>query len=160
MPCFLFTYHGYGTWLPNRSRGYVKRGQGILPPDEHMHRLYTESMTETIVCFNGEIQLELIRAALEAAPHQRFEPYYIATDSSHLHVLLGWRHSKRSVLLRSQLKWSLTRALNLKYEHRKWLADKGNCKQVKDRQHFDYLRNVYLPKHNGWKWQPERGLFK
>ena len=34
MPCYLFTYHGYGTWLPDRSRGYVRRKEGILPTDE------------------------------------------------------------------------------------------------------------------------------
>lgn len=52
MPCFLFTYHAHGTWLPNRSRGYVKRGQGILPPDETMHQRYSQAMKEPKVNFD------------------------------------------------------------------------------------------------------------
>ena len=160
MPCFLFTYHAHGSWLPDRARGYVKRGQGILPLDNHMHRLYSESMTQPIVVFKSDIQLQLIETILESSSKQNFEIYFIATDSTHVHVLLGWRDNRRGTRLRGQLKWSLSHALNLKLQKRKWVAEKVSCKQVKDRQHFDYLRNSYLPKHTGWKWRPDLGLHK
>ncbi|MEM1305417.1 MAG: hypothetical protein AAGG46_11005, partial [Planctomycetota bacterium] len=29
MPVYLFTYHTYGSWLPDRPQGYVQRDQGI-----------------------------------------------------------------------------------------------------------------------------------
>src|SRR4051794_35604479 len=29
MPCYLFTYHAYGSWMPDHKRGYVHRGQGV-----------------------------------------------------------------------------------------------------------------------------------
>lgn len=159
MPCFLITYHAHGTWLPNRKQGYVKRGQGILPPDERTYRLYVGAMTQEIACFDDDLQKGLIHAALEAAPYQRFELYYVASDVSHLHVLLGWRHDRQGKLVKSQLKWSLTHALNIRFEKRTWLVGGGSGKQVKDLAHFHYLRNVYLPEHNGWKWSPDRGLF-
>ena len=46
------------------------------------------------------------------------------------------------------------------FEKREWLVEGGSCKQVKDRKHFDYLRNIYLPKHYGWKWHPDLGMHK
>jgi REP element-mobilizing transposase RayT len=160
MPCFLFTYHAHGTWLPNRSRGYVKRGQGILPPDAEMHRRYSQAMKEPEVNFSETHQKQLILEVLQAATHQSFQTYFVSTDTTHVHILIGWRHAKSGKVLKSQLKWSLSRLLNRKFGERDWLAEGGSCKQVKDHNHFDYLRNVYLPKHNGWKWQPLRGLYQ
>jgi hypothetical protein len=125
-----------------------------------MHRLYSEVMTETVVGFESEIQRQLVDTILESSRKQMFEAYYIATDSTHVHVLSGWRANKRGTVLRGQLKWSLSRALNLKFGKRKWLAEGGSGKQVKDRQHFNHLRDIYLPKHNGWKWRPDLGLHK
>jgi hypothetical protein len=160
MPCFLFTYHAHGTWLPNRQQGYVKRGQGILPPDGRMYGLYVRSMKEPAIIFHGEHQLDLIREVLNASSHQSFEPYGIATDSTHIHILLGWRDIKAAKSRSSSIKWSLSHSLKEKYEKRDWLSEGGSCKQVKNQQHFDYLRYKYLPKHNGWKWQPEKGLYR
>jgi hypothetical protein len=31
---------------------------------------------------------------------------------------------------------------------------------VKDQGHFDFLFNVYLPSHRGWKWDELRGLYR
>jgi hypothetical protein len=160
MPCFLFTYHAHGTWLPNRSRGYVKRGKGILPTDEKMHRLYSMAMKEPEVRFDESLQKQLILEVLQASVHQDFQSYFISTDTTHIHVLLGWRHDKSGKLLKRQLRWSLSRLLNQSFGKQDWFSEGGSGKQVKDRPHFDYLRNVYLPKHNGCKWQPLRGLYR
>jgi hypothetical protein len=40
MPCYLFTYHGHGTWLPDHARGYVRRKVGVLAADVEMARNY------------------------------------------------------------------------------------------------------------------------
>lgn len=160
MPCFLFTYHAHGSWMPDREQGYVKRGKGILPTDSHMNRLYTESMVETAVLFDSNLQIALIECLLESAPKQKFELYAVATDSTHVHALLSWRDQRRGTKLRGLVKGSLTRYLNKKFERRTWLAESGSCKQVKHRGHFDHLKQVYLPKHQGWKWDRERGFYR
>ncbi len=116
MPCFLFTYHAHGSWLPDRTRGYVKRGKGILPPDKHMHRLYSEAMTQPFVMFESDTQQQLIQTVRESSSKQNFEIYFIATDSTHVHALLGWRDNRRGTILRGRLKWSLSHALNLNLE--------------------------------------------
>lgn len=159
MPCYLFTYHAYGSWLPGRTRGYVKRGQGILPPDKHMHRLYAEAMKETAVEFNEQPQRWSIAALLESEPLQRFELYYVSTDATHLHVLLGWRGNRDPITMRGLVKGSLTRRLN-SFERRTWFAQGGSRKQVRSSGHFNYLVTTYLPKHTGWKWSREKGLHR
>lgn len=159
MPCFLFTYHAHGTWLPNRKQGYVKRGQGILPPDEWMHRLYVGAMKEPIVSFEDQHQRWAIATLLESEPLQRFELYGVAIDMTHIHVLLGWRDERGPNKLKSLIKGSLTRRFNQGFGRRDWFVDGGSRKQVRSRGHFDYLLTTYLPKHAGWKWNQEKGLF-
>lgn len=36
MPVYLFTFHSHGSWLPDRTQGYTRRQQGILPADPYM----------------------------------------------------------------------------------------------------------------------------
>ena len=158
MPCFLFTYHAYGSWLPDRSQGFVARGRGILPQDARLGRLYREAMAETAVLFADAVQRALLECLVESASKQRFLMYVAATDRTHLHALVAWRDPRRGTQLRSLIKGSLSRELNRQFERRTWLAEKGSCQQVKNREHFDYLAQCYLPRHAGWQWSRERGL--
>ena len=36
MPCYLFTYHAYGSWLPDHAEGYVHWKEGQQPPDDNL----------------------------------------------------------------------------------------------------------------------------
>ena len=160
MPCYLFTYHAYGSWLPNRQRGYVKRGQGVLESDKRMHRLYSDAMTEFPVEFDEKFQRWAIAAALESEPLQRFELHFVATDATHVHVLVAWRDDREPSKVRSLIKGSLSRTANQGFHRRTWYAEGGSRKQVLTRAHFDYLIGRYLPKHTGWKWNRERGMHR
>ena len=55
MPCYLITYHAYGSWMPDQRRGYVKRHQGILSPDKEMAERYRENLKQAVVQFAGAI---------------------------------------------------------------------------------------------------------
>lgn len=160
MPCYLFTYHAYGSWLPDRPRGYVRRGKGVLPPDRHMARLYRRDMVEQPIEFAEREQRCLIDSLVASADKQAFELHAVGTDASHLHVLLAWRNDRAAVKLRAVVKGSLSRALNAMILPRTWLSEGGSRKQVRDRRHFDYLIEVYLPKHDGWNWNRTRGFFR
>lgn len=160
MPCCLFTYHAYGSWLPNRPQGYVKRGQGILPQDMRKHRLYAKAMTEDIVCFSVEHQRHAIESLVKSQAPQRFELHYVATDPTHVHALLAWRDERNIVAMRGLVKGSISRAFNQAFAVRTWLSEGGSRKQVCNREHFDYLMAVYLPKHSEWKWNAAVGLHR
>lgn len=160
MPCCLFTYHAYGSWLPDRQQGYVKRGQGILPQDMLKHRLYAKAMTEEIVNFSSEHQRCVIESLIKSQTPQRFELHGIATAPTHLHALLAWRDERNVVAMRGLVKGSVSRALNSAFLRRTWLSEGGSRKQVRTREHFDYLLTVYLPKHSGWKWSVAKGFYR
>lgn len=66
MPCYLFTYHGHGTWLPDHPRGYVRRKVGVLATDDQMAVCYRSNLQVEAVNFSRDIQRVLIDAALEA----------------------------------------------------------------------------------------------
>ena len=163
MPCFLFTYHGFGTWLPDRPEGFVHWRDGLQPTDEELATAYRRKMKvarRDAATFDDKLQLLLIEELPVAAKHQKLRLHAIATEPTHVHALVSWPDERTPQHVSDGLHESLTRRLNKDLGKRKWLAKGGSKRRVKDQEHFDYLRNVYLPSHGGWKWDEERGLYK
>lgn len=157
MPCFLMSYHGKGTWMPDRPRGYVKRKQGILPPDpEEAHR-YRQLMKSDTVRFIAEMQRICIEETLVAAEKQGFRVHYVATDPSHIHALVSWTDDKGWMKVRTGLKTSLPLRLTAEFKHKPWFSAGSSRKQVRDRDHFNHLVTRYLPDHRGRKWCEHKG---
>jgi hypothetical protein len=159
VPCYLLSYHGYGTWLPNRPRGYVHRGDGILPPDKGMGELYRGNMKQDAVRFNRAIRQQLIDGSIEACEHQQLRCHFIATEPTHIHVPASWIHDRMWQLVRRQIRGNLTRRLNQALKRQEWFSKSPSRKRVKERPHFDYLMTDYLPKHTGLKWTEGKGIF-
>ncbi|HEX3599315.1 MAG TPA: hypothetical protein VHU84_04190 [Lacipirellulaceae bacterium] len=84
----------------------------------------------------------------------------MATESTHLHVLVSWTLDRKWDVVRAKLRESLSRRLNREVGRRLWFSKSPSRKRVKDRQHFNYLVEVYLPKHSGWKWTEGVGAFR
>lgn len=160
MPCFLFTYHAYGSWLPDHRRGYVHRGEGILPSDRHMAELYRANLKQDMVRFDQSIQRQLIDGTLEACASQQLRCHFVATEPTHVHVLVSWTTDRTWQVVRAKLRESLTRRLNREVARQEWFSKSPSRRQVKDQAHFDYLVNVYLPKHSGLRWAEGRGVFQ
>ena len=158
MACYLFTYHGYGTWLPDHSRGYVRRKEGILATDTAMATCYRRNLVEDPVHFSRPWQRHLIDAATEAFEHQELRGHFVATETTHIHVLVSWRSNAAWQLVRRRLRNSLTLQMNRKVERRTWFSKQPSRRQVCHRSHFEYLMNVYLPRHSGLKWCEGRGV--
>jgi len=154
MPCYLFTFHAYGTWMPDRKAGFVRRKRGILPSNEELATLYRERACETNAAFDDAIQRLLIEETRITCDKQRYRVHGIATDPTHLHVLVSWRDERPWMKIRTGLKSSLTRRLNRDARQRRdWFVDSASRRQVKDDEHFEHLMNVYLSSHRGWKWR-------
>jgi len=159
MPCYFFTYHGHGTWMPDHQRGYVRRKEGVLATDSAMAENYRRNQKFATSQFDERMQKLLIEETLEACLHQQLRGHGIATESTHLHVLVSWRTDRTWQEVRRSLRSSLTRRLNREVERRTWFSKQPSRKRVEDRDHFDYLTRAYLPQHAGWKWSEERGLY-
>ena len=158
MSVYLFTWHAYKSWLPDRAQGYVERGRGVQPPDPGKADLYRRQSNEGGVVFDASVQQAVIDSLLNAAEHQSLTVYAIATDATHVHVLVGWTKQTTWQKVQAGLRQSLSRDLNKGFRRRTWFAEGGSHKRVRDREHFDYLITRYLPSHRGLQWfrQPRR----
>jgi hypothetical protein len=152
MPCYRFTYHAWGSWLPDHPRGYVRRRQGIVPPDRAMAARYRANMDKSAVTFSAAIQRHLIEETLNAGDHQQFRCHYLATEPTHYHTLVSWKTDREWQTVRAKLRASLTRRMNRELKTQQWFSKSPSRKQVRDRRHFDYLIGEYLPRHRGLKW--------
>jgi REP element-mobilizing transposase RayT len=159
MACYLFTYHSYGSWLPDHRRGYVHRGDGIRSPDVHMAQVYRSSMTQAAVLFDSAIQQQIVNGVIEASAHLEVRCHFIATEPTHIHVLVSWQSDRAWQAVRKQIRGSVTRRLNSTIRKQQWFSKSPSRKRVRDRRHFDYLVTKYLPKHSGVKWSEQRGCF-
>jgi hypothetical protein len=155
MAVYLFTLHSYGSWLPDRARGYTRRGDGVLPADSHMAGYYRDAMRAEVVRFDKMVHRHMIKAVVEHCEMKSYLLYAVATDSTHAHILLGWHGFVRWADIRRGLKYSITRRLNERVARRQWFVRGGSRKQVKEKGHFNYLTGVYLPSHRGLKWSRE-----
>jgi len=153
MPCYLFTYHAYGSWMPDREAGFVRRGEGILPTNEELAELYRAKAKENQVVFDLRLQRLLIDESQIAFEKQHCRGHFVATEPSHLHALVSWPDDRPWQKLRAGLRSSLTRRLNREIRRREWFVDSASRKQVRNQEHFDHLVTVYLPSHRGWKWR-------
>ena len=161
MPCYLFTFHAYGTWMPDRDEGFVRRSQDVLPPDKELAKQYRERTKENEAFFDSRLQRLLIEEARIACDKQQYRGHYIATEPTHVHVLISWPDERSWLKIRTGLKSSLTRRLNRDVRRRdKWFVENASRKQVKDDDHFEHLMNTYLPSHDGWKWREGGELFQ
>jgi hypothetical protein len=157
MPVYLITLHAYGTWLPDREEGYRHHTRGRLGPNREEADRYRERQAQAAATFTRPVQRILIRSTLEAAARQRLRPYFIATDPTHTHSLLGWTDRRPAENVRERLKQSLSRDLNGMVERRRWFVRNGWVERVNDERHFTHLVEEYLPQHSGWLWDFESG---
>jgi hypothetical protein len=117
-------------------------------------------LKQSVVRFDGSIQQQLIDGVLEACGCQQVRCHFIATEATHAHVLVSWQRDREWELVRKQIRGNITRRLNDAYQRQEWFSKSPSRKRVENRKHFDYLVDVYLMKHSGWKWAEGRGLFR
>ena len=160
MLAYLFTYHAYGTWLPDKPDGYVRRKNGVKPANADKADTYRGQMKYPTVEFDEATQRLLIETTQSTAAFLDVEFRLIATDPTHLHVLLQWRHTKPWDKLRASIKTKLSIVLKEELGNRPWLSEGASRKHVVDHEHLDHLEQNYLPDHRGWKWCHKRGWFK
>ncbi len=90
MPVYLFTFHAYGSWMPDHPRGYIERHKGVKAPDAEQARRYRDRGIDSVVCFTEEQQRLAIDTCQTAAAHLACRVHVVATDPSHVHLLASW----------------------------------------------------------------------
>lgn len=105
--------------------------------------------------FDDARQSDILDELRVAAAHQGFRLHAVASDPTHVHVLVSWGDERGWKRMHGSIRQSICRRL-MRYERRPWLVKCGSRKRVHTREHFQHLVTTYLPKHRGRQWF-ERG---
>ncbi|MEM9111274.1 MAG: hypothetical protein AAGC72_14745 [Planctomycetota bacterium] len=152
MPCYHYTFHAYGTWMPDKKQGYVKRKQGVLKRDEDMAMNYRANQKHKTVYFDIKHQKEILEALRIAGEHLDAVIHCIAVEPTHLHTVISWKHERSWDSIQRSIKTTITRRLNKVFGKRTWLVKDGSHKRVNDHDHFCFLIHEYLSSHRGQYW--------
>jgi len=160
MAVYLFTYHAYRSWNADRPQGFVLRGKGIQSPNVPLARKYDARASQAEATFQERHQRTILWITWDACERRSWRLHYAATDPSHVHLLVSWCEFQPWEQVRAKLKNVMAWALCKEFQksERKWFVRGGSRKQIKQQQHFDYLMNVYLPRHRGLSWREENKL--
>ena len=160
MPVYLFTYHAYLSWLPDRPRGFVQKGKGIQPQNEPLADAYRAAAAHEAVLFDAATQCRLIRKTLAVCQGDKFRLHGASTEPTHLHLVVSWRdESQVFAKVRGRIKNLLSLDLSRRagVTGRPWFAGEASRKRVGDERHFRHLIDEYLPRHGGVQWYEGRG---
>ncbi|MEM7576825.1 MAG: hypothetical protein AAF328_05050 [Planctomycetota bacterium] len=155
MPVVLFTLHAYGSWMPDRPEGYVRRREGLLPTAPAMADQYRKHMKANAVSFDAPQQRLVLEATLEKCVIRGWTLQAAATDPTHIHAVLSWHNDTPAAKIQDGLKRSITIACNARHSQRPWLSEGGSKKRVANFEHLTHLRENYLPSHRGWRYDAE-----
>ncbi len=159
MPVRLMTLHAYGTWLPDRAKGYVHHQRGLCEQDVPLANYYAHKQTEPTASFGVEAQRVLATTLCGTQDHLLIELDALSVDPTHLHALFAWRHDRDGAALAKAIRHALTLHLNRQIERRRWFTHRGHLRPVVERGHFVYLRDEYIPSHRGTVWRRPEGSF-
>jgi hypothetical protein len=155
VPVYLFTYHAYQSWMPDRPRGFVQKGRGIQPKNDALAGAYRGAAKHEPFEFDVEAQVRLIGKAMAVCHGESWRLHGASTEPTHLHVLTSWQDSSvafQSVRGRIKNLLSLDLSRRAGITGRPWFAGEASRRRVRDDAHFRYLLDVYLPKHGGVQW--------
>jgi len=153
MAVYLFTYHAYRSWMPDRPQGYVAKNRGILPQDPGLAKLYHKRATNTPVVFSEAHGWIMIRAVERIVSENSWLLYETAVAATHVHILVGWREFQEWKTVSNRLKRGIGLALSREFDRPgPWFSRGGSRKRISSRKHFEYLLDSYLPEHGAVRW--------
>jgi hypothetical protein len=155
MSVALFTFHGYGTWMPDHERGYVKRDSGVLPPDPEMAENYRRKQNRDAVTFADEHGRVISDAIQTACDKEGWRLHYCITVETHVHPLVSWKDESTPIdRVYNRLKQAAGFALaqHFRTNGQPYFSRGGgeDRKPVVDEEHFEHLMTRYLPDHHGY----------
>jgi hypothetical protein len=160
VPVYFITLHAYRSWMPDHKRGYVRKGKGILPPDDAMARDYEARAKQPPVEFDETFQRLLLWGASDICQRRGWRLHGFGAEPTHAHFLVSWKNVRGGAKLtwkqvRGRLKNVLSWMCGRFYKQpgRRWFTDRGSRKRVLERRHFEHLLKTYLPKHRGVVWR-------
>jgi hypothetical protein len=159
MAVYHFTIHAYRSWRPDHPRGYTSKGEGIKAPDPQTAQQYDNAANQEPVVFDEQTQREILVLAHSICEEENWRLELAGFDETHTHLVVAWHGFYPWEEVDKRLKNLLALKLNRRRETpgKRWFVRRHSApRQVRDAEHLDFLKNVYLPKHAGIFWK--RGM--
>jgi hypothetical protein len=156
MPVYHFTLHAYRSWRPDHSRGYTLKGRGYQSADKEQADFYDKNAKQDAVRFDEKTQREILKIAHEICDKEQWKLELAGFDETHTHLVLSWTEYVRWEDADRRLKNLLALKLNRLHDTpgKRWFVrGRSAPRRVKDRKHFNRLRDDYLPDHPGLFWK-------
>ena len=147
MPVYLFTYHAYGSWWPDRPQGFVQQGKGIQPTNNPLAQAYRRAATHDAVLFTPDDQRALIEKLFHIAETDSLRIHAATADPTHLHTLVSWADDRSFTKVRGRIKNLLSLCLSRRAATtgRPWFVQGASRKRVEDEQHYWYRSTCTCP---------------
>jgi hypothetical protein len=160
VPVYLFTYHAYLSWLPDRPRGFVQKGKGIQPTNQALADAYRNAANHEPFEFDAATQHRLVRKARAVCEDDGYRLHGASSEPTHLHLVVSWvdealAYGKVRGRIKNLLSLDLSRRAGIM--GRPWFAQDASRRRVRDQGHFQHLLTTYLPRHGGVQWYEGRG---
>ncbi len=154
MPVYLFTIHGYRTWMPDHPDGYTRKNEGVFAPDDAMNESYARRSAFDEIRFDVMRQKTVVDACIEFCQTISARLYYGVCVDTHVHPLVGWTDDREWGRIHDRLKSviALKLARSEGVKDRRWLASGRSGERVETSEHFGHLMTVYLPDHVGYTY--------
>ena len=175
MPVYLITAHAYRSWSEGDPKGYVQRGEGLMPPSSALARYRARKAKHPKVRFEGEMQQVLNFVIESIVPEKGAKLHACVTCPTHVHILVSFRTPEcgcngaeycargcearefaEDVLVRLKRKMGQALAKWAGTQEKPWFSRGWDLTPVRKRSHFDHLVNIYLPQHE----ENQAGVFK
>lgn len=158
VPVCMFTFHGYHTWKPDHPRGYVRRDDGVLPPDPRMANHYDSHARFDEFRFDPRAQQIVVDAICEVATTIGVQLHYAVCVSTHAHPLVSWCGGYTWEQVHDRMKRVCALKLARAYgtRGRPYFSEGRDSNRVANRGHFEHLMARYLPDHHGVTWTEDR----
>ncbi len=146
MPVYHVIAHGFFTWNADNPEGYYRRNRGRYAPEVKLAKHWTRTARFPVVYWHREDQEILLHAVLESARRRNWEIYAVATQTTHLHIIVAWQTQDSPNKVQQTLKQIMSLQMGRTYGYgRRWLARNGQPQRVKNGAHLRHLLYGYLP---------------
>ena len=156
VPVYHVIVHGFFTWNADNPNGYyrTKRGRYAAAPQLAVH--WSRRARFPAVCWTRDDQDMLSRTVLEISARREWIVYAIATQSTHLHIVIAWHTSHSPKEVQQTLKQIMSLELGRKYGRgRRWFSRNGVPQRVKNKTHLRHLLYDYLPNQAVIFWRAD-----
>src|SRR5579884_2299354 len=133
---YFLTWTTYGSWLPGDERGWVKKGQGVQPPEPVRKETAGALLTESPCTLTPEQRRLVEKTMAEHCRIRGWQLHVVNCRTNHVHVVVTADRDPETV--RDQFKAWCTRRLKEQQRARgvavrtKWWTERGSERCLND----------------------------